>query len=92
MNVRRGKFWYNQNCPLFATGLEETVVVKRTWKQEIKLSWHLYILILWSFVLAIIFCYLPMGGIVMAFQDYKPWLGILGSDWVLKKGRTVQFW
>ena len=35
-----------------------------------------------SIVLAVIFCYVPMGGLVMAFQNYKPWLGITGSDWV----------
>ena len=35
-----------------------------------------------SIVLAVIFCYIPMGGLVMAFQNYKPWLGITGSDWV----------
>jgi len=33
-------------------------------------------------VLIGLFSYLPLGGIVMAFQDYKPWLGFAGSDWV----------
>nr|WP_245363316.1 ABC transporter permease subunit [Cohnella thailandensis] len=33
-------------------------------------------------VLAFIFVYIPFGGIVMAFQDYKPYLGISGSKWV----------
>ena len=28
------------------------------------------------------FCYLPMFGLVMSFQNYKPQLGVLGSDWV----------
>ena len=55
---------------------------KRTWKQEVQHNWPLYVLILPSFVLAIIFCYVPMGGLVMAFQDYKPWLGITGSQFV----------
>lgn len=30
----------------------------------------------------IIFCYLPMGGLAMAFQNYKIRLGFLGSKWV----------
>lgn len=30
----------------------------------------------------LIFCYGPMIGIVVAFQDYKPRLGIFGSEWV----------
>lgn len=33
-------------------------------------------------VFLIIFSFIPMGGIVMAFQDYKPWLKISGSAWV----------
>ena len=55
---------------------------KRSWKQELQRNWQLYIMILPSFVLAIIFCYIPMGGLVMAFQNYKPWLGITGSEFV----------
>lgn len=30
----------------------------------------------------VIFCYWPMYGIVIAFKDFKPALGILGSPWV----------
>lgn len=35
-----------------------------------------------ALVLALIFCYIPMGGLVMAFQNYKLWLGITGSEFV----------
>lgn len=55
---------------------------KKGWKQEAAHNWPLYVMILPSFVLAVIFCYVPMGGLVMAFQDYKPWLGISGSQFV----------
>lgn len=55
---------------------------RRTLKQEIRHSWPLYVLILPAFILAVIFCYIPMGGLVMAFQNYKPWLGISGSEFV----------
>lgn len=30
----------------------------------------------------IVFKYLPMGGLIIAFQDYQPFLGITGSPWV----------
>lgn len=58
------------------------VITKKTWKQEIKHNWPLYMMIFPAFVLALIFCYIPMGGLVMAFQNYKPWLGITGSEFV----------
>jgi len=42
----------------------------------------LYLMLLPVLAYFIIFCYLPMYGIVIAFQDYKPRLGIAGSKWV----------
>ena len=30
----------------------------------------------------IIFCYVPMYGVIISFQDYYPRLGITGSEWV----------
>jgi putative aldouronate transport system permease protein len=45
-------------------------------------NWQLYLMLLPTVFLTIIFIYVPMGGIVMAFQDYKPYLGIMGSKWV----------
>ncbi|WP_121614147.1 ABC transporter permease [Mesobacillus foraminis] len=57
-------------------------VKKIPWKKEIKKNWPLYVLCLPSLVFVIVFSYAPMGGLLMAFQDYKPWLGILNSPWV----------
>ena len=57
-------------------------VAKKTWKQEVAHNWPLYVLVLPSIILAVIFCYVPMGGLVMAFQNYKPWLGIRGSEFI----------
>lgn len=33
-------------------------------------------------ILIFVFCYIPMYGILMAFQNYRPQLGVLGSEWV----------
>ncbi len=45
--------------------------------------WQLYVLFLLPAVaLTLVFKYAPMGGILIAFQDYNPFKGILGSDWV----------
>ncbi|RRJ67887.1 sugar ABC transporter permease [Paenibacillus oralis] len=42
----------------------------------------LYLMIFPGLVYFLIFKYLPMGGLVIAFQDYQPFLGIAGSPWV----------
>ncbi len=51
-----------------------------SWKREFSRSWPLYMLVLPAVILAVIFCYIPMAGLIMAFQNYKPWLGIFGSE------------
>ena len=61
---------------------EKPAVSQKTWKQEFHHNWPLYVLLLPSLILAVIFCYIPMGGLLMAFQNYKPWLGITGSEFV----------
>ncbi|MFD0959963.1 ABC transporter permease [Paenibacillus chungangensis] len=48
----------------------------------IKKTWPLHALIFPALLLTIIFMYVPMFGLVIAFQDYKPWLGLAGSEWV----------
>ncbi len=45
--------------------------------------WQLYLLFLLpALVLTLVFKYIPMGGILIAFQKYNPFKGILGSEWV----------
>lgn len=44
--------------------------------------WPLYFLILPAMIYLFIFNYMPMYGIVIAFKDYRPRMGILGSPWV----------
>lgn len=43
---------------------------------------HLYILLLPTIAFYIIYCYIPMFGNIMAFQDYNVAQGISGSKWV----------
>jgi putative aldouronate transport system permease protein len=45
-------------------------------------NWPFHVMILPSLLFLIVFAYVPMAGIVMAFQNYKPWLGFTGSEWV----------
>lgn len=59
---------------------------KRTTKQKllyVKKNWQLYVFFLMpALLVTVIFRYLPMGGILMAFKDYNVRLGLLGSEWV----------
>lgn len=58
------------------TGLHNSLVY-------ITQHWQLYVLFLLpALALTIIFKYIPMGGILIAFERYNPIRGILGSEWV----------
>ncbi|HIW80571.1 MAG TPA: ABC transporter permease subunit [Candidatus Acetatifactor stercoripullorum] len=67
-------------------GKRAAVNGKRTTRQKllyVKKNWQLYLFFLMpALVITIIFKYLPMGGILIAFEDYNVRLGILGSEWV----------
>ena len=43
--------------------------------------WFLYLLMLPGFCFMAVFNYGPMYGILLAFKDYSPRLGVLGSPW-----------
>ena len=53
-----------------------------TAKLRLKKSGFLIAMIIPAIVFYAIFCYVPMYGILMAFQKYYPKLGIFGSKWV----------
>lgn len=49
----------------------------------VRQHWQLYVVFLLpALLLTMIFRYLPMGGVLIAFQKYNPFRGILGSEWV----------
>lgn len=49
---------------------------------EISKNWMLYLMILPVVVYYLLFAYKPMYGALIAFQNYEPAKGMLGSDWV----------
>jgi len=55
---------------------------KVSWKKDIKRNWVLYIIFIPAAVYFIVFHYLPMFGIIMAFEDFKVSKGFFGSEWV----------
>jgi putative aldouronate transport system permease protein len=52
------------------------------WGAYLGQNYDLYIMLLPAFVYIVIFAYVPMYGVLMAFQDYTPTKGIFGSAWV----------
>lgn len=51
-------------------------------KKELKKYMPFYLFLLPSIVLVVLFCYMPMEGLLIAFKDYKMARGIGGSEWV----------
>ncbi len=54
----------------------------KTLGQRILENWQLYLLLLIPIVITVIYKYIPMYGIQIAFRDYKPSRGFFGSEWV----------
>lgn len=46
-----------------------------SWKKALSQHYWLYIMLLPGVVWMLIFCYLPMGGLVMAFENFSPYAG-----------------
>lgn len=51
-------------------------------KKELTKNWILYLMILPVAVYYIIFAYVPMYGIQIAFKDFIPRRGFFGSEWI----------
>ncbi|WP_420489996.1 ABC transporter permease [Neobacillus vireti] len=47
-----------------------------------KNNYQLYLLVLPALILLIIFKYVPMYGAIIAFKDFNPLQGIMGSPWI----------
>lgn len=54
----------------------------RNLRRDLKRYKLVYLILIPVVLYYIIFHYLPMFGVIIAFQNFKPAKGILGSDWV----------
>lgn len=54
---------------------------RNKWKKLISRNWRLYVLLLPALAWLVVFAYVPMYGLVIAFKDFNARLGILGSPW-----------
>lgn len=62
---------------------------KKAWREllkrdlrDLKMNKGLYLLFIPVFLFYLLFCYKPMGGLLIAFENYSAAKGIWGSPWV----------
>ena len=55
---------------------------KRSLLADAKRDKLLYLMLAPFLLYYLIFAYFPMYGIQIAFKDYKPYIGVMGSEWV----------
>jgi len=70
---------------------------KKAIRRDFQLNWAVYVMAIPVVVYFFIFYYIPMGGIVMAFENFKIRKGILGSEWIWFQNfidffNSVYFW
>lgn len=51
-------------------------------RRQMARHYQVYLLLLPAVLYVVVFLYGPMFGLILAFKDYKPYLGFLGSPWV----------
>ena len=66
------------------TGIKEKSkkVFRKQIGKSIKKHWQLYLILLPPIIYLVIFKYIPMYGVQIAFRQYNPIDGIMGSTWV----------
>jgi putative aldouronate transport system permease protein len=55
------------------------------WTSTLRYMWRnklLYLMLIPGITIILVFCYVPLYGVLIAFKDYKFSRGIMGSDWV----------
>ncbi len=55
--------------------------LKTAWRKELKNNYDLYLFVLPAVISIVLFNYLPMYGVQIAFKNFRPVAGISGSEW-----------
>ena len=63
----------------------------RALRRDLKRDWQMYLFLILPVIYIIIFAYVPMAGLQIAFRKYSARLGIWGSKWVGLKNFEVFF-
>lgn len=74
------------NNSVATTGFVETKEMRQKRRTSLRKkafrSWQLYLMLILPVAYLLIFSYYPMYGLQIAFKDYTPKLGMVGSEWV----------
>ncbi|GAA4859313.1 sugar ABC transporter permease [Paenibacillus vulneris] len=55
---------------------------RKTWLTRVVRDKHLMLLLLPGLLYFIVFKYVPMWGVLLAFKNYQPFIGFMDSEWV----------
>lgn len=85
MDSPEGKMYMEPNVSS-PTKVEVSPTIKQIKRREkwksLKRNKLLYLMMIPGLIYFLIYKYIPMYGLVIAFKDYKPYLGMGGSEWV----------
>lgn len=70
----------NQSTTVFKRSKRGNFIEK--FKKEYGVNWQLYLFLVPSVIFIIVFAYIPMAGIQIAFKEYDFTKGIWGSSWI----------
>lgn len=68
---------YQSGLAIKGESARKNTQLRALWKNR----WY-YVFLLPAIIIVFLFSYKPIYGIIIAFKDYKPRRGILGSEWV----------
>lgn len=72
----------SKSAPLLITKAADNSI-RRKWRSNYRNNKYIYLMLVPVVLYYIIFHYVPMGGAIIAFQDYRPSKGgLLGSEWI----------
>ncbi|GAA3462938.1 ABC transporter permease [Saccharothrix longispora] len=68
--------------PAVSAGRPASPPRRAAWARRLRRDWALLVMVAPAVVLLAVFHYVPLFGNAVAFQDYSPYVGIAGSQWV----------
>ncbi len=75
--------------PVETAKKQKPVKTKMPWGRALKQHYWLYLMLVPGVLWMLIFCYLPMGGLVMAFENFNPYAGSGGLISALLESEKV---